>query len=674
MDRMQNGDPPRLFDGRYQLLGRLGAGGMATVWLADDTSLHRKVAIKVLAERYAEDEQFVERFRREAQSAAGLNHPNIVAIYDRGVAEGAYYIAMEYLDGPTLKDVIDERGGLEPNRAIGFATQILSALRFAHNHGVVHRDIKPQNVVVAPDGRLKVTDFGIARAGASQMTEVGSIVGTAQYLSPEQARGEVVGPPSDLYSVGIVLYEMLTGRVPFEGDSAVAIAMKHLSEEPVPPSVYAPGTPPALEQVVLRALAKDAGDRYQTAEEMAADLDRARRGVALSPRTEQMTRVVAPVRTGQHTRVQPPREGTRVWDRDVPPPLAPVRPKRARWPWVLLALLVLAAGATAAVALSGVFGGGDATTTKPPPTHVAIPNDLRGLDLGHAEARLTKAGLNPRTVLQASSQAPNTVLRAVPPGGTTVAYGSTVTLYVSKGQTLVTVPPLKGMAVDDAGTALQAVGLTPTETDVDSLQPKGTVIKQDPVAGQLVKPHSSVAITVSNGPKPVPVPDVRGQDEDTAVASLTQAGLTEGNVNRVASATVAAGTVISTDPAGNTESTQGHAVNLLISTGPQKVPMPDVVGDTPEEAASKISNAGLIPRAPTFLAVTDPAQDGKVVKTSPAAGIPAREGSGVIIRVGTYTAPTTDTTQTDTTQTVTTQTVTTPGGSPTTTPTPPAGQ
>ncbi|MEO9175717.1 MAG: protein kinase, partial [Gaiellales bacterium] len=180
---MPGGDTPRLFDGRYELLGRLGAGGMATVWLAEDTSLHRKVAIKVLAERYAEDEQFVERFRREAQSAAGLNHPNIVAIYDRGVAEGTYYIAMEYLDGPTLKDVIDERGGLEPNRAIGFATQILSALRFAHNHGVVHRDIKPQNVVVAPDGRLKVTDFGIARAGASQMTEVGSIVGTAQYLS-----------------------------------------------------------------------------------------------------------------------------------------------------------------------------------------------------------------------------------------------------------------------------------------------------------------------------------------------------------------------------------------------------------------------------------------------------------------------------------------------------------
>jgi serine/threonine-protein kinase len=326
---------------------------------------------------------------------------------------------------------------------------------------------------------------------------------------------------------------------------------------------------------------------------------------------------------------------------------------------VLLALLVLAAGATAAVALSGVIGGGHTTTTRSTPSHVSIPNPLHGLDLGHAEARLTSVGLNPRTVLQSSSQLPNTVLRAVPPGGTTVAYGSTVTLYVSKGQTLVKVPKLKGMTVDDAGTALQAVGLTPTETDVDSLQPKGTVLKQDPVAGQLVNPNSSVAITVSNGPKPVPVPDVRGQDEQMAVANLKLAGLTEGSVDRVDSTTVAAGTVISTDPAGNTESTQGRAVNLLISTGPKKVPMPNVVGATADEAAIKISNAGLVPRAPTFLAVTDPAQDGKVVKTSPAAGIPTREGSSVIIRVGQYTAPTTDTTQTDTTGTGTTQTDTT---------------
>ncbi len=319
---------------------------------------------------------------------------------------------MEYLDGPTLKDVIDERGGLEPNRAIGFATQILSALRFAHNHGVVHRDIKPHNVVVAPDGRLKVTDFGIARAGAPQMTEVGSIVGTAQYLSPEQARGEVVGPPSDLYSVGIVLYEMLTGRVPFEGDSAVAIAMKHLSEEPVPPSVYAPGTPPALEQVVLRALAKDAGDRYQTAEEMAADLDRARRGVALSPRTEQMTRSSRPRARGSRRASSRRATATRVWDRDVPPPRTaaagtPVRPRRSRWPWVLLALLVLAAGASRPwrSRASSASGGTTARRHDDHGARVTIPNDLRGPTSAMREDAPSAVGLKPEEARRARLEA-----------------------------------------------------------------------------------------------------------------------------------------------------------------------------------------------------------------------------------------------------------------------------
>jgi serine/threonine-protein kinase len=649
MDMMPTGDPPSLFDGRYELQGRLGAGGMATVWLAEDTSLHRKVAIKVLAERFAEDEQFVERFRREAQSAAGLNHPNIVAIYDRGVAEGTYYIAMEYLVGPTLKDVIDERGGLEPNRAIDFAKQILAALRFAHNHGVVHRDIKPHNVVVSPDGRLKVTDFGIARAGASQMTEVGSIVGTAQYLSPEQARGEVVGPPSDLYSVGIVLYEMLTGRVPFEGDSAVAIAMKHLSEEPVPPSVYAPATPHALEQVVLRALAKDAGDRYQTAEEMSADLDRARRGVALSPRTEQMTRVIAPQRTGD-TRIQPPRAETRVWDRAAPPPRQapppPVRPKRSRWPWVLLALLVLAAGGVAAVALSGVLGGKDATTTTSTTTPVRIPTDLVGQNEFKAGDELTALGLSPKFTTRDSSKAPGTVLSLDPLGGTTVAPRSTVQLFVSKGQNLVTVPPVKGQLVDDATTTLQSANLVPDETDVNDLSPKGTVIAQAPAAGSTVPPGSTIKITVSSGPKPVGVPDLTGQDEQIARQNLEAVKLKEGRVDHAPSDTQPVGTVISTDPPGNTESVEGTAVNLLLSTGPQKVTMIDVTGETYDAASVDLQNLGLVPKAPSPIAVTDPTQDGIVIKTSPAAGVAVRKGSSVNIRVGQYTAPSTDTTPT----------------------------
>src|SRR5213596_2584657 len=258
----------RLFDGRYLITRKLGAGGMANVYLAEDQELGRRVAIKILNERHANDEQFVERFRREVKNAAGLSHPNVVSVYDRGEAEGTYYIAMEYVEGRTLKDLIVTRGPSPIPIAIDYTRQVLSALRFAHRNGIVHRDIKPHNVIVDHEGRVKVADFGIARAGASQMTEAGSIIGTAQYLSPEQARGAPVDQTSDIYSVGIVLYEMLTGKVPFSGETPLEIAMKHLSTVPVPPSEVRDDIPDDLDMVVLRALAKDPEDRYQTAEEM----------------------------------------------------------------------------------------------------------------------------------------------------------------------------------------------------------------------------------------------------------------------------------------------------------------------------------------------------------------------------------------------------------------------
>src|ERR687887_2428541 len=247
-----------LFDGRYRILRKLGAGGMANVYLAEDEELGRRVAIKILNDRYANDELFIERFRREAKSAAGLSHPNIVSIYDRGEAEGTYYIAMEVIEGRSLKELILTRGPLPINQAITYTLEMLEALRFAHRHGIIHRDIKPHNILIGSESRLKVTDFGIARAGASQMTEVGSIMGTAQYLSPEQARGAPVSAASDLYSVGIVLYEMLTGQVPFTGDTAIEVAMKHLNDVPRPPSELRPGIPPDRDHVVLRALAKNA--------------------------------------------------------------------------------------------------------------------------------------------------------------------------------------------------------------------------------------------------------------------------------------------------------------------------------------------------------------------------------------------------------------------------------
>src|ERR671939_579831 len=275
----------RTFDKRYVIKRKLGSGGMADVYLAEDQELGRRVALKLLNDRHAADDQFVERFRREAQSAAGLNHPNIVSIFDRGQAEGTYYIAMEYLDGRTLKELLVRNGPTPIPIAIDYARQILGALAFAHRNGIVHRDIKPHNIVVRKDGRLKVTDFGIARSGASQMTEAGSIVGTAQYLSPEQARGALVDQRSDLYSVGVVLYEMLTGSVTFTGDTQLEIAMKHLSEVPTPPSELRPEVPHDLDSVVLRALAKDPAERYHSAEEMDADLARVLEGLPVGEET-----------------------------------------------------------------------------------------------------------------------------------------------------------------------------------------------------------------------------------------------------------------------------------------------------------------------------------------------------------------------------------------------------
>ena len=453
---MRGGDDGRPFDGRYRLLGPLGTGGMATVYLAEDESLGRKVAIKILADRYAEDEQFVERFRREARSAAGLNHPNIVQIYDRGQAEGTYYIAMEHLEGRSLKDIIGAEAPLKPDRAIDITLQILQALRFAHAHGVVHRDIKPHNIILATDGRPKVTDFGIARAGAaSQMTEVGSIIGTAQYLSPEQARGQPVQPQADLYSLGVVLYEMLTGHVPFEGDSAVAIAFKHVSEPPAPPSELNPLVPPALEQVVMRALAKDPARRHASADEMAADLERVRRGLAPAAETQAFTEVIAdplPVVAAATAVAPPPTAATRVYapapaaaraEEWAPPPPAAPPPRRRRplWPWLIVLGLLAAAGAIAAVALGGLSSDSPTTTSS---TTATVPTGLVGKTYQQAAADLAAQGLKAQDIGCPPTTAGIVVQVEHPAEGTQVPRDTTVLLMVSKGLVQVQVPSVTG--------------------------------------------------------------------------------------------------------------------------------------------------------------------------------------------------------------------------------------
>src|SRR3954453_6264430 len=317
-----------LIDGRYRVRERIGSGGMADVYCADDSQLGREVALKMLHRRFSRDREFVERFRREASAAAGLQHPNVVSVFDRGEYDGTYYIAMEYLPGRTLKQVIRDEAPIDQLRAIAFAIQILQAAAFAHRRGVIHRDFKPHNVIVAPDDTLKVTDFGIARAGASEMTETGSIMGTAQYLSPEQAQGQRVGAASDLYSIGVILYELLAGRVPFTGDSAVSIALKHVSEQPPRLRELRTDVHPRLEQAVGRALVKDPAQRYASADEFIAALEQARAAIV----------------SGENG--APP--GASNWMPPAPPP-DEEKIRGRRWPWVALALLLLALVAAAAI-------------------------------------------------------------------------------------------------------------------------------------------------------------------------------------------------------------------------------------------------------------------------------------------------------------------------------------
>jgi eukaryotic-like serine/threonine-protein kinase len=575
---------PRLLGGRYELDGVVGRGGMAEVYRARDIRLDRVVAVKTLREDLARDATFQARFRREAQSAASLNHPSIVAVYDTGEDTDGNshipYIVMEYVDGRTLRDLLRDDRRLLPERAAEITDGVLRALDYSHRNGIVHRDIKPGNVMLTRAGQVKVMDFGIARAvsdAQATMTQTAQVIGTAQYLSPEQARGERVDARSDLYSTGCLLYELLTGRPPFLGDSPVAIAYQHVRENPVPPSHIDREVPPWADAIVLRAMAKDPRDRYQSATDMRADIQRALSGVPVAaPRTAGYgtTQRMGPstAMTGVPTHAIPDYQYGPEEDGGYPGDRS--RRRRTILLWLAGVLVVLAVVIGVAYA---VFHGGGGT---------AVPQ-VTDKTAAAAQTALKKAGLEPKVVDQASSTVKKgLVIKASPADGSIVPPGSTVTLYVSSGPQKIKVPPVVGDQQADAEAKLSQFNVK-VRTDATSTKPQGTVLKQDPAAGTLVLPGTKVVITVSGGG--APLPDVRGEPRTTARRILEQAGFKVAVQILAGPNGAPPGVVFDETPTPGSVQPKGSTVTIFVAaqaSTPPPSPTPSATPTTPTPTPS----------------------------------------------------------------------------------------
>src|SRR3712207_98917 len=564
---------PQVLGERYEIGGVLGRGGMAEVHRGRDLRLGREVAVKVLRSDLARDPSFQVRFRREAQAAASLNHPAIVAVYDTGEdrsSSGATpYIVMEYVEGETLRDVLRREGVLSPERAMTFAADICAALDFSHRNGIVHRDVKPGNVMITPQGTVKVMDFGIARAvsdSAATMTSTAAVIGTAQYLSPEQARGESVDARSDVYSVGCLLYELVTGAPPFTGDSPVSVAYQHVREDPRLPSSVNPAIPADLDAILLKALSKNPANRYQSAAEMRNDLLR-----SLAGQRVEATPVMGDAEKTAIIGAPPGGYGDRDWDDE-----DGGKRRRNRIIAAVVASLLLIGGVIAVALLVNSGGQEEPTAAEPTATQVSVPN-VAGQDQATATQNLEAAGLTvgevTTQVTQDESQI-DTVLGTDPSSGTQVAEGTAVDLVLGVGPDTVEVPAVIGLDVDRAETTLGNAGFSDVQSEeVDSLSPADQVVEVSPGEGQSVDPTTTVTLTVSDGD--AAVPDVTGQQQAAATQALRAAGFTNVTPEQIESSQPE-GTVVSTDPSAGEQASAGDPITLQVSSGPSE-PEPETV-------------------------------------------------------------------------------------------------